>query len=171
MNCILNVCQAYEMFFSLYLRVELIYKPLFRSSGNSTASLEHSNCLLSQLEKKTKRYAFADMRALFLERVIVPDLPGNLDEVGKLIDSICQPGIPKDHQIESVKDAKLAELLMMVKKTGINALRNKVVHKSGYRPTREEAEKAHEEAKSILFPLTSYLKLHDDINSYWMRQS
>jgi len=60
---------------------------------------------------------------------------------------------------------------MMLKETGISALRNKVVHKSGYRPTRDEAEQAHEEAQSILFPLTWLLDLHDEINWYMMRQS
>lgn len=172
MNCILNVCQAYEMFFGLYLRVELIYKPFFRSSDEETTSLDRLNDLYRRLERTTEKYAFQDMRDLFLERVTDSVFPGNLDEVEGIITSICKrKKIPRDHKIESVRDTELSDLLIMVEKTGINALRNKVVHKSGYRPTRDEAEQAHEEAQSILFPLTRLLDLHDDINWYRMRQS
>jgi len=43
------------------------------------------------------------------------------------------------------------------------------VHKQAYRPTREETEAALEEARSVLFPLTSRLGLYDDINWYLKR--
>ena len=171
MNCILNVCQAYEMFFGLYLRVELICKPFFRSSDEETASLDRLNDLYRRLEKTTEKYAFQDMRDLYLERVTDTVSPGNLDEAEGIIASIRKRKIPSDHKIESVRDTKLAKHLMMLKRTGINVLRNKVVHKSGYRPTRDEAEQAHEEAESILFPLTQLLDLHDEINWYRMRES
>ena len=172
MNCILNVCQAYEMFFGLYLRVELIYKPFFHSSDEETASLDRLNDLYRRLEKTTEKYAFQDMRDLFLERVTDSVSPGNLDEAEGIIISICKrKKVPRDHKIESVRDTKLSELLIIVEKTEINVLRNKVVHKSGYRPTRDEAEQAHEEAESILFPLTWLLDLHDEINWYRMRKS
>ena len=169
MNCILNVCQAYEMFFSLYLRVELIYKPFYRSSDYETGSLKRLNNLYRRLEGVTEKYAFKNMRALFLERIIDPISPRNLDEAKEIIDSLHNPKIPADHEIESISDAKLAKLFMMLKKTDINGLRNKVVHKSGYRPTREEAEQAFEEAQSILLPLTWFLDLHDEINWYRTR--
>ena len=45
------------------------------------------------------------------------------------------------------------------------------MHESGYRPTSDEAELAYDEAQSILFPLASFLDLHDDIKWYRMRQS
>ena len=171
MNCILNACQAYEMFFSLYLRVELIFKPLARSYCAETTSLEQWNDLSTRLGETIQGYAFERMRALFLERVIDPVCPKNLDEANGLIESIRNPEIPSDREIKSVRDTELAELLMMLKETGISALRNKVVHKSGYRPTRDEAKQAHEEAESILFPLTWLLDLHDEINWYRMRKS
>ena len=37
---------------------------------------------------------------------------------------------------------------------------------AGYRPKRDEAENALQEARSILFPLTWRLNLHDDVNLY-----
>lgn len=77
-----------------------------------------------------------------------------------------RPGDPKDAAIESLGDAKLVPLLKALKATAIHTLRNRVVHKQAYRPTREEVEGALEETRSILFPLTSHLQLHDEINWY-----
>ena len=76
------------------------------------------------------------------------------------------PGDPKDTAIESLGDAKLVPLLKALKATSINTLRNRVVHKQAYRPTREEVEAALQETRSILFPLTSHLQLYDEINWY-----
>jgi hypothetical protein len=53
-----------------------------------------------------------------------------------------------------------------LKTTGINTLRNRIVHKQAYRPTREEAQLALEETGSLLFPLSHHLELYDDINWY-----
>jgi hypothetical protein len=48
-----------------------------------------------------------------------------------------------------------------------NELRNQVVHKNAYRPSREEVEAATEETRGILFPLARYLSIdYDDIHWY-----
>ena len=52
-------------------------------------------------------------------------------------------------------------LLKALRATTINTLRNQVVHKRAYRPTREEAESALEETRSIIFPLTQRLGLYE----------
>ncbi|MDE0372200.1 MAG: hypothetical protein OXI73_06620, partial [Rhodospirillales bacterium] len=92
--------------------------------------------------------------------------PADLDESESLIDTLRDRGCPKDTELANWPDKKMARLLVGVKQTKINELRNKVVHKDGYRPRKVEAEAAVKEARSILFPLTSRLDLHDDINSY-----
>jgi len=77
-----------------------------------------------------------------------------------------RPGDPKDASIDGVGDAKVVPLLKALKATAIHTLRNRVVHKQAYRPTRAEVEAALDEARSIVFPLTSHLQLHDEINWY-----
>jgi hypothetical protein len=167
MNCILTLAQAYEVFFSLFLRVELMYKPFARDMRKD---INHLNRLAEQFSEKVKRHTFAPMRALFLWQFISGPRPTNLAEAEAAIAGLeDNPSEPKDTELESLSDRQLVDLLKSLKSTTINTLRNRVVHKQAYRPTREEAEAALHEARSLLFPLTSHLDLHDDINWYIRR--
>ena len=167
MNCILTLAQAYEVFFSLFLRVELLYKPLARDIGKD---INHLNRLAEQFSEKVKGHTFAPMRALFLQQFIAGPRPANLAEAEAAIAGLeDNPSEPKDTELESLSDRQLVDFLKSLKSTTINTLRNRVVHKQAYRPTREEAEAALEEARSLLFPLTSRLDLHDEINWYMRR--
>ena len=166
MNCILNVSQAYEMFFNLYLKVELLYKPFVVGSDQNTASLNPLNKLSEELGNKIKNYTFGCMRAIFVNRVTKSTSPANLGEAAEIIRTLDGRKYPRNLDLRAIGDAKLAKLLLNLKKTNVNNLRNKVVHKIGYRPARGEAENAVKEARSILFPLTTHLDLHDDIMWY-----
>lgn len=168
MNCILSLAQAYEVFFSLFFRVELLYKPF---AANPDQGLAELNRLSEALYERIERYTFAPMRALFLQHIVTGHSPKNLAEASAVIAALPErPQDPEDAAIESLDDAKLVPLLKALKGTGIHRLRNRVVHKQAYRPTREEVEAALKETRSILFPLTSHLQLHDEINWY-MRKS
>ena len=74
-----------------------------------------------------------------------------------------------DFKIEALGDGHLVQLLNKLKGTDLNDVRNAVVHKQGHRPTKEEATKYFEEAKSILSPLTHHLDLRDEPNWYISR--
>ena len=164
MNSILSLAQAYEVFFSMYFRVELLYKPFGAGRDQELAEL---NRISKVLQDKIKEHTFARMRALFLRYMVAPQSPTNLAESEVVVAGFPdQPGDPKDAAIESLDDTTLVPLLKALKDTNINTLRNNIVHKQAYRPTREEVEAALEETRSILFPLTSYLQLYDDVNSY-----
>lgn len=170
MNCILNVTQSYEMFFGLYLRVAFLYRPF--SSDWNAAPLNHMNQVSKKLRKKTINCAFGPMRAIFLRQVIAPSSPVNLVEAAEIIKTLdCSPTCPEEGDLKAIGDTKLAKLFLNLKNTKVNNLRNKVVHKIGYRPTRAKAENAVEEARSILFPLTNCLDLHDDVNWYCGRSA
>ena len=77
-----------------------------------------------------------------------------------------RPEDPEDAAIDSLGDVKLMRLLRTLKATSIHRLRNRIVHKEAYRPTRDEAESALKDTENILFSLQGHLQLHDDIEYY-----
>lgn len=168
MSCILNVAQAYEVFFGLFFRVSLLYRPF---ASDSDADLNLMNQLAATLHARLKHHTFDAMRALFLRQVT----RGSNPAVGSLADAQAviarlpakSPGAPKDSEMLALPDPLLAKLLLRLKGVGINILRNNVVHKQAYRPTRDEAHDAHEEAATILFALGERLGVvDDDPNTY-----
>jgi hypothetical protein len=164
MNCILSLTLAYEVFFSLFFRVELLYKPF---AANPDQDLADLNRLSEDLRAKLQRHTFAPMRALFLQHIVAGRSSKDLADAAAVVAGFPDsPGDPKDTAIETLGDAKLVPLLKALKATSINTLRNRVVHKQAYRPTRDEVEAALEETRSILFPLTNRLQLYDEINWY-----
>jgi len=164
MACILNLAQAYEVFFSLFFRVEFLYKPFARDPDQEMRDL---NQLSTDLQQQVGEYSFSRTRALFLSFIVTGQSPKSLAEAAAVITAFPNPPrVPKDVAIKNLSDAKLVSLLKALKGTNINTLRNQVVHQRGYRPTREEVGMALKQTRSILFPLTSRLQLYDDINWY-----
>ena len=170
MNCILNMCQAYEMFFSLHLRVNLLYRPFAIDHHEGHASTDMLNARFRELASETEKFSFARMRNIFLALLVREDRPASLEEAKAHIDNLRAHSCPRDDDLTVGRDRKVSELLLRVKRTKINGLRNDVVHKNGYRPDRSEAERALKEARSVLFPLTSLLDLRDDVNWYVGRE-
>lgn len=164
MNCILTLAQAYEVFFNLFFRVELLYKPFGSDPDQEMADL---NSLSKALHDKIKKHTFAPMRALFLSHIVAGHSPKTLAEASSVVSALPNsPNDPSDATIERHNDVKLVSLLKALKRTDINTLRNQIIHKRAYRPTREQVDAALEETRSILFPLTSRLELYDEINWY-----
>lgn len=164
MACILNLAQAYEVFFSLFFRVELLYKPFACDPNHQMSDL---NQLLADLQQRVGQYSFSRMRALFLAFIVTGHSPKTLAKAAAIVSALPKhPLVPEDTAIESLSDAKLVSLLKTLKGTNINMLRNEVVHKRAYRPTRDQVDAALKETRSILFPLTSRLQLHDEISWY-----
>ncbi len=163
--CILNLAQAYEVFFSHYLRVELLYKPYWRSEDRN---LDQLNRVSNLLFETIKNYTFAPLRSICINWVLSSRTVATLDESESLLNELNDlVGEPPDEKIADLKDKPLSELLLSLKKTKIGELRNQVVHKIAYRPTVEKVEASLEETRSILFPLASHLKVQaEDINSY-----
>jgi hypothetical protein len=164
MNCILNLAQAYEVFFSLYLRVYLLYKPF---GCDSDRDIDMFNRLDEALYNEIKKCGFADMRALFLWRVVSGSpLPRNLTEAEAVLSAFPKPQIPSDAAIKAMTDTNLIPFVEAIKKSKINEMRNLVVHKRAYRPSREEVDLAYKGTTDTLFPLTIRLDLNDEIDHY-----
>ena len=172
MHCILNLAKAHEMFFSLFLRVELLYKPF--AADFSAYGLAEVNRLSEKLEERVSGYTFAPLRRLFLQQLTIRPSPANLDEAQKAIHALpeqakCVMGV-SNKVIREEADASLKCLLIDLNRSKINELRNRVVHKRGYRPTLEETEEALDKTRSVVFPLTSRLDIRDDLNWYMRRK-
>lgn len=162
MHCILTLTQAYEVFFNLYFRAELLYKPFGAEAGQDLADF---NRLSDMLYNKMKRHAFANMRALFLCHVLTGKSPKNLSEAETIILAIPdRPKVPKDEAIRNAVDGALADCLVQLKHVCIHEVRNRIVHKDAFRPTKQSVESAILEIRNILFPLTYRLQLYDSLN-------
>ncbi len=167
MNSILTLAQAYEVFFSLFHRVELLFRPF---SADPSRDVDTLSRLSKKLEKKVRKHTFVPLRALFLRRILAGKRPANLREAEAAIKAL--PDHPKEpslRELDAIPDDRLRKLAKTLKQTTIHELRNQVVHKAAYRPTRKEAESALKETRAILLPLTRQLRLHDYLSWYMRR--
>jgi hypothetical protein len=156
--CILNAAQSFELFFSLFLRVELGYKPFARESERPPIS--RLNALLEQLFGTVERYTYAPLRNIFLRLVLAGTRPGSLAAAASVVSSLpaLRDQVP-DADISVHAVSPVRDLLLQLNQSSVHRARNRVVHKDAYRPTREEAVAALREAESILGPLGVHLLL------------
>jgi hypothetical protein len=162
---VLNAAQSFEVFFSLFLRVELGYKPFAREANRPPIS--ELNATLDELFHTVRRYTYVPLRNIFIRLLLAHTRPASLAEaraaiatLPKLRDSLSDSEITSSYSPGPVRD-----LLVLLNQSTVHDARNAVVHKDAYRPTLAEATKAIEEAKDVLFPLGVHLLLlTDDFN-------
>ena len=152
--CILNLAQAFEIFFGQYLRVQLLYKAF---ASDADQDLQPLMDLEKLLYDKTEKLSFENMKNLFLSRVVDAAQPRSLAEAKIMIDGFDKkPSCPSDEDIRNASvsaDERVRELLLRLKCCKVAQKRNQVVHKSAYRPTLDEVNAALAETREILFPL------------------
>lgn len=154
-SCVLNICQAYEMFFSHFLKIELLFRP-FERDPNRRAF----DALYAELGKTLGTLTYLALRNAFLNRALVAREIGSLSTAEQEIHalgSMC--GTPSNAVIAACPDAELRAILRDIKRTDVNAQRNRVVHQEGYRPSPDEVRHYLEEAHKILFVLPGMLEL------------
>jgi hypothetical protein len=175
--CILNLAQAFEVFFSQYLRVDLLYKPFASDLIKYEGDIEKLNDLMKLLYRKTEKLSFERMKNLFFARVLDAAQPTSLRQSEQIIsgfpDEPPWPPCPSDEKITSAAvsaDERVKDLLLRLKSCKVPQKRNDVVHKSAYRPTLNEVNEALKETREILFPLAPALRVHIDDVNWYMRQ-
>jgi hypothetical protein len=158
MQCVLGVAQAYEVFLSHVLHVQLIYRPFERDASPRSECL---NDLKKQLYARVGKLAFDDMRHLVLKLVVDNVEPASLADAKAKIAKLPKKNVPKVERqcVEQVPDERLKVLLLGLLDANPNKLRNRVVHKDAYRPKLDEAKRAHDEAREIIYGLTGRLGL------------
>jgi hypothetical protein len=153
--CILNLAQAFEMFFALYLRVQFLYKPY---ASERPDSLDKFNNCVTLLFDATRKYTYTKMRNIFLNLIVRGANYRSLAESESGISALnADTNEPSDDDIRAIQHSDMREVLLRLKKCKVSELRNDVVHKVGYRPNISEVELALDETASILHRLNRLL--------------
>jgi len=163
--CILNLAQSFEVYLSLFLRVELLYKPY---AQEGTHDLDRLNTLSSLLYGKTKKFAFNPLSSAFINMMLNPPKLKSMAEAEAFINDLPNKiSCPPDELIRKSSHTALVPLLMDLKNPLVVTLRNQVVHKRAYRPTLQEVDSSIDETKRLLYAIDHRLGLlNDDLNYY-----
>lgn len=156
--CILNLIQSYEMYFSLYLQIELIFK---HYSNDKTLNKSDFRNMMIEFTKKTKGKSFYEMRAMLLNYFVFTKilLKRNIESLQESTIFLRQISInnPSEDTLSLINPPELSSLLIKLLKICLHETRNKIIHKSGYRPKLEEAKSALEETQKIIYGLLPFL--------------
>jgi hypothetical protein len=169
-QAVLSATTAYELFFSHFLRVELVYRASTRDRTSSEDRITWMNTALAALKSATERLTFEGMRRLFLRTALEDFRPSALADADAYISGIPKgPPKPPRVELESLEEPERRELLLRVHDTQIARLRNDVVHKSAYRPRIEQASSAVGDAERTIFLLGQHYNLASD--NYHLNES
>lgn len=169
--CVLYAAQSFEVFFSLYLRVELVFKPFGRQRETTQVRppISEANDLLKALHRVMRRLSYVRLRSVFLHRVLANQGIESLAEAKHVIESLpsLSDTCPTNPVISRHSDKRIAALLLDLKKATVHELRNKVAHQELLRPSRQQALNAVKKAGDVLYPLGTHLQLFSaDFNWY-----
>lgn len=165
--CILNLAQAYEVFFALFLNIKLAFNP-FNREMDSISDLDKA---LSRLYEKTKKCTYYTMRNIFFNLIVNNVAPTTISDALEVINNIpsMRANLPKS-EFEKIEDEELKAVLLRIDSCMISKLRNDVVHKMAYRPSLDEVEKALEETKGNIFPVSKMLGVLVDDASWYLNR-
>jgi len=158
MYCILNLCQACEMFFRRAIETKLLFQPYRDKVFEHTEQL---NALFKKLYDNIEKYTFDKLRQVFFNLYFYNKSFQSIKMIEDYIDTLDHQKniIPDDSEIEKYPNIKARNAFKELKCLGINKLRNNVVHKYGYRPSKQEVEENFKKIQGIICALDSYFKI------------
>lgn len=157
----LTITQAYEAFFYLYIKVNLIYHPYWQEMERD---LDKLNSAMTKLNKKLERASYWTLKGMFFRVLCMRKPPNNLSGSLDIIEKLGAI-IPMEHELEHLSVQVIAHI-HSIQANKSNSLRNKVVHKIAYRPSLTEVEELLKEARETIFGLGHLLNIHDEISFY-----
>ena len=176
MQTIISLCTSYEMFFMHVLRLFLTQEILIGLSEYERKI--YNKELNSLLETVVKKFAFSKMLNEFIKFFIYKESKQkiNYEESKNYITQMNGRKNYKINDIKKISNSKLRNKLIVLscmdkKDMLINNIRNKVAHKLGYRPTKDETEKEIKIAKNIIFGFASILNLLEIENAYRLNRN
>lgn len=159
MYCIINLSQSIEMFLIHAIRVKLLWQPC--QEGIIT-KLDTVNSIWIDIDNKLKKAGFNRLRNIFFGIYLNQRTFSSESDISNYINGLknCKMSSEKEEEdIRKYPDSTISALFMKLKATKVNKLRNKVVHKHGYRPSLEEVKDCQKETDEIIFSLATRLKI------------
>lgn len=137
---ILNLCQGVECFFGEgIINKKYDRNPIFRDRNGNLLFIEYHREKKLFIKNCFQKMSFHELRKLFLE--------------------IYEEEFKKPtSRIKLMKKDKLTESVEIVRKTNINVVRNKVIHKEAYRPSLAEISTFDDLIKAIYW-MRTYLNV------------
>lgn len=165
MYIVINLCMAYELFFSTYIHNILVVKSVNEQrekimNDDEFEMIEECNRLSKMLYNKIKTLTYGTLMSVFIKLVLDQNNPSILEifQAEKYIKNIkpaslerLEEEIKKSHIQKKLKGYLLALVCMQRLETSISYLRNKVVHKYAYRPRLMEVERELKIAELFIF--------------------
>ena len=172
--CILNLAQAYEVFFSQYLRVQFLYRPAAAEFDRGNHNVSHLNDLRKLLYQNVKKLTFAPLRNLFVNTTLrgrsLASLSEAENDIREFSKNLSEPSKERIRKAGRAIDDGIVALLLGLMVCKTTELRNDVVHKLAYRPTLQQVNRCLKETKGLLSGLAGSLNVHfDHIEAYRAR--
>ncbi len=165
--CVVQLATALESMLSLYLRVEMVYRPAAALGGGvSTNAL---NIALGKLHRRTRRLPYFRLRDTAIRHAFyLGPIPHFSSVVASIQTLNTESGCPKDDELRELGPPELSQFLLQLKSLEVHTLRNKVVHHQSYRPHRREAEEALKGVSELMVDVDDVLGLFlgDDLDAY-----
>lgn len=165
MYIIVNLCMAYEMFFSNYIYYVLVIKPVktqeeIRMNDCEFDVVEEHNRLSEMLYNKIKTLTYGTLMSVFIKLILNQNNHPLLEinQAENYINNIkttslekLEQEIKKSNITAKLKGYLLALVRMQCKEKSISYLRNNVVHKYAYRPELKEVQRELKIAELLIF--------------------
>lgn len=166
MYCILNLCQACEAYFSLYIKAKLV----FEVYGNKIfESWDQLNKILDELYSALSRSGYQKLRNFVINHYLADPEVTTVSEVREQINLLSDKDFtstpPRDN-LNEIQPDKLREAFVALYDFDIHTQRNKVVHAKAFRPGRDLVDEYYVKTRNIIFVIDRFLRIKDEIEDY-----
>lgn len=140
MPTIASLAQAWEVFFAACAASTYVFRPFFAEEAKGR-DVDDLNELHGELFLVVKRFTWFRMRNVVLNMLLTRARPATVDDARAEVKTLGAFGNePSPDTIAAVADGRTRETLERLSRLTIGNLRNYVVHKNAYRPSRAEVE-------------------------------
>ena len=156
--CILLIAQSLEAFLNHAILYAILHNP---KENKILRGAQDLNQVSQSYHKEIKPLTFYPMRILFYQIYLYDKIFSNKEDIIDFIQNIKTRQLKNPKEIEenisNYPDKKKAELFLVLNKTKIPDIRNKIIHKFVYRPTLQEVEECLKDLETIIYDFDDYL--------------
>lgn len=161
MPAVASLAQAWEVFFAACAVSTYVYRPFF-AAPPMDRDIDELNQLHRELYEVIQSFTWFPMRNLVLNMLLSEPRPSTVTEAATHIAQLRSFGNqPSPKVLATIGDARKRETLQGLAELTIAGIRNNVVHKQAYRPTRADVEPCLTSEISILYRIKHRLGVGD----------